>query len=219
MATQTTIDTDVAIIGAGTAGLAAYRAAKAAGKRDAADRRRQARHDLRQRRLHAEQAAHRARGGGACGRALARVRHRCRRGARSIGKAVMERVRAERDRFVGFVTDDVDALPAADKLRGNATLRRRPHAAHRRRRHRPGIEHRHRHRVRRPRIRRHGAASATGSSTNDDVFEWERPAGERRGFRSRRHRTRARPGPASPRRARQGVRPRRRRRSACRIPR
>ena len=33
MATQTTIDTDVAIIGAGSAGLAAYRASKAAGKR------------------------------------------------------------------------------------------------------------------------------------------------------------------------------------------
>jgi dihydrolipoamide dehydrogenase len=36
------------------------------------------------------------------------------------GKAVMARVRAERDRFVGFVVDDVDAWPEAHKLHGSA---------------------------------------------------------------------------------------------------
>jgi dihydrolipoamide dehydrogenase len=36
------------------------------------------------------------------------------------GKAVMKRLRAERDRFVGFVTDDVEGWPEAHKLRGAA---------------------------------------------------------------------------------------------------
>jgi dihydrolipoamide dehydrogenase len=36
------------------------------------------------------------------------------------GKAVMDRVKAERDRFAGFVIEDVDAFPAGDKLRGRA---------------------------------------------------------------------------------------------------
>ena len=36
------------------------------------------------------------------------------------GKAVMERVRRERDRFVGFVLEGVDEIPDADKLRGHA---------------------------------------------------------------------------------------------------
>ncbi|MGB7481105.1 MAG: dihydrolipoyl dehydrogenase, partial [Burkholderiaceae bacterium] len=36
------------------------------------------------------------------------------------GAAVMARVQAERDRFVGFVLDQVDRMPAADRLRGHA---------------------------------------------------------------------------------------------------
>jgi dihydrolipoamide dehydrogenase len=36
------------------------------------------------------------------------------------GKAVMARVRSERDRFVGFVLEGVDNIPAEDKLRGHA---------------------------------------------------------------------------------------------------
>lgn len=36
------------------------------------------------------------------------------------GKAVMDRVKRERDRFVGFVLDDVENIPAEHKLRGNA---------------------------------------------------------------------------------------------------
>jgi dihydrolipoamide dehydrogenase len=36
------------------------------------------------------------------------------------GKAVMARVRSERDRFVGFVVESVEAYPAEDKLHGHA---------------------------------------------------------------------------------------------------
>ena len=115
------ITVDVAVIGAGTAGLAAYRAA---------DRRRQARrhhrgravrHDLRARRLHAEQAADRRRRSRAraarSGRSSA-----CASTARSRvdGRAVMARVKRERDRFVGFVLEGVDAIPEADRIRGHA---------------------------------------------------------------------------------------------------
>ena len=36
------------------------------------------------------------------------------------GKAVMDRVKRERDRFVGFVLDGVENIPAEDKIRGRA---------------------------------------------------------------------------------------------------
>ena len=36
------------------------------------------------------------------------------------GKAVMDRVKRERDRFVGFVLDGVENIPAEDKIRGQA---------------------------------------------------------------------------------------------------
>ena len=36
------------------------------------------------------------------------------------GKAVMQRVRDERDRFAGFVVESTEALPAEDRLRGYA---------------------------------------------------------------------------------------------------
>ncbi|TMG91005.1 MAG: dihydrolipoyl dehydrogenase [Betaproteobacteria bacterium] len=117
--TQTTIETDVAVIGAGTAGLAAYRAAKAAGKRA----------------LLIEGGEH----GTTCARvgcmpsklliAPAEAAHAVGRfaafGMQPVAvkvdrRAVMERVRIERDRFVAFVTDDVDALPDGDKLSGCA---------------------------------------------------------------------------------------------------
>jgi dihydrolipoyl dehydrogenase len=113
-----TVRTDVAVIGAGTAGLAAYRAAKAAGRSSILIE------------------------GGVYGTTCARVgcmpsklliapaeaAHAVERfagfglrGDVSIdGRAVMARVRRERDRFVGFVTQGVDALPAADKLHGYA---------------------------------------------------------------------------------------------------
>lgn len=117
---MSTIDTDVAIIGAGTAGLAAYRAAVAAGRRA----------------LIIE--------GGAYGTTCARVgcmpsklliaaadaahaTHKLKAFGLHLdgqllvdGEAVMARVKRERDRFVGFVTRGVDAIPADHKLRGFA---------------------------------------------------------------------------------------------------
>ena len=113
-----TVKTDVAVIGAGTAGLAAYRAAKAAGRTA----------------LLIEGGVH----GTTCARigcmpsklliAPAEAAHAVERfpafglsGSVAVdGKAVMARVRRERDRFVGFVTHGVDTMPAADKLAGYA---------------------------------------------------------------------------------------------------
>ncbi len=113
-------DTDVAIIGAGTAGLAAYRTVKAAG----------------QRALLIESGPY----GTTCARvgcmpsklliAAAEAAHSFSRlpafgiqpgGPIAVdGKAVMDRVKGERDRFAGFVVEDVEAFPAADKIRGHA---------------------------------------------------------------------------------------------------
>ena len=163
---------DVAVIGAGTAGLAAYRAAIAAGKRAALVE------------------------GGPYGTTCARVgcmpsklliaaaeaAHAPARWAefglvldgavRVDGKAVMARVKRERDRFVGFVLDSVDAIPVADRIRGHArfvddhTLQVDEHT----------------------RIAFGSAVIATGSSptipgplraagdrlvVNDDVFDWD----------------------------------------------
>jgi dihydrolipoamide dehydrogenase len=117
---QKDLHADVAVIGAGTAGLAAYRAAKAAAKHV----------------LLIEGGV----GGTTCARvgcmpsklliAPAEAAHVVDRfpgfgleleGRVKInGKALMARVRAERDRFVGFVTRGVDEIPDADKLRGYA---------------------------------------------------------------------------------------------------
>jgi dihydrolipoamide dehydrogenase len=114
------IVTDIAVIGAGTAGLAAYRAAVAAGKRAVVIE------------------------GGPYGTTCARVgcmpsklliaaaeaAHGTARfaefGLRLDGKvevngrAVMARVKRERDRFVGFVLDGIESIPAADRVRGYA---------------------------------------------------------------------------------------------------
>ena len=111
---------DVAVIGAGTAGLSAYRAAVAAGRRAVLIE------------------------GGPYGTTCARVgcmpsklliaaaeaAHGPQRwpefglrleGTVAVdGKAVMARVKRERDRFVGFVLDDVEAIPTADRVRGYA---------------------------------------------------------------------------------------------------
>lgn len=111
---------DVAVIGAGTAGLAAYRAAAAAGKRTAIIE------------------------GGPNGTTCARVgcmpsklliaaaeaahapvrwpEFGIRLGSPVTidGKAVMARVKRERDRFVGFVLKGIEAIPEHDKIRGHA---------------------------------------------------------------------------------------------------
>jgi dihydrolipoamide dehydrogenase len=114
------LSVDVAIIGAGTAGLAAYRAAIAGGKRVVLIE------------------------GGPYGTTCARVgcmpsklliaaadaAHAPAKwnefglhldgAVRIDGAAVMARVKRERDRFVGFVLESVDAIPAADRIRGHA---------------------------------------------------------------------------------------------------
>jgi dihydrolipoamide dehydrogenase len=114
------IDTDVAVIGAGTAGLAAYRAAIAAGRRA----------------VIVEGGPH----GTTCARvgcmpsklliAAAEAAHAPARwaefglrldGRMTVdGRAVMARVKRERDRFVGFVLEGVEAIPEADHVRGRA---------------------------------------------------------------------------------------------------
>jgi dihydrolipoamide dehydrogenase len=114
------MNVDVAVIGAGTAGLAAYRAAIAAGRRAVIIE------------------------GGPYGTTCARVGcmpsklliaaaeavHASEKwdafgirldgSVRVDGEAVMARVKRERDRFVGFVLKGVDGIPAAHKLRGYA---------------------------------------------------------------------------------------------------
>jgi dihydrolipoamide dehydrogenase len=114
-----TLRTDVAIIGSGTAGLSAYRAAKAEGASA----------------IIIEGGAY----GTTCARvgcmpsklliAAAEAAHAVSmaprfgvlpHGVEVDGKAVMARVRSERDRFVGFVVEDVLALPDADRLVGHA---------------------------------------------------------------------------------------------------
>lgn len=114
-----TIPTDVAIIGAGTAGLAAFRAARDEGARP----------------LLIEAGP----GGTTCARegcmpsklllAAAHAAHHVEGAPRfgvhagpiSVdGPAVLARVRAERDRFVGFVTAGHEALPADQRLQGRA---------------------------------------------------------------------------------------------------
>ncbi|MCC7227351.1 MAG: dihydrolipoyl dehydrogenase [Burkholderiaceae bacterium] len=166
------LTTDVAVIGAGTAGLAAYRAAIAAGK-------------------HAVLIE-----GGPYGTTCARVgcmpsklliaaaeaahhaRHTAAFGVhvdgdvRVDGRAVMDRVKRERDRFVGFVLDGVESIPAEHKIRGFARFIA------------PGLLQIDAH----TRVRAAAVVIATGSSAfipesfralgdrlvlNDDVFDWD----------------------------------------------
>jgi dihydrolipoamide dehydrogenase len=111
---------DVAVIGAGTAGLAAYRAARAHGARA----------------VLIEAGPH----GTTCARvgcmpsklliAAAEAAHAIDeaagfgvhiQGAKRVdGREVMDRVKRERDRFVGFVLDGVEKIPAADRVEGLA---------------------------------------------------------------------------------------------------
>lgn len=117
-----TMNVDVAVIGAGTAGLAAYRAVKAAGASVALIE------------------------GGDYGTTCARVgcmpsklliaaaeaAHAVTQAPdfgvhvdgvlRIDGSEVMDRVRRERDRFVGFVLRDVQDIPEAERISGHARL-------------------------------------------------------------------------------------------------
>lgn len=115
-----TIKVDVAVIGAGTAGLAAYRAAKAAGANvviiEGGDYGTTcARVGCMPSKLliAAADAAH------AVGQAH-RFGIRADGGIRINGRAVMDRVRGERDRFVDFVLRDVQGIPEAERVRGHA---------------------------------------------------------------------------------------------------
>src|SRR5476649_2487127 len=117
--TMHTIHTDVAVIGAGTAGLTAYRAARVGGKRAVLIESGPygttcARVGCMPSKLliSAAEAAHAisaAPGFGVHGGPL-----------RVDGRAVMARVRSERDRFVGFVIEGMESIPAVDRLHGHA---------------------------------------------------------------------------------------------------
>lgn len=115
------VSTDIAVIGAGTAGLAAYRAAR----------------KHRDRVVLIEGGPY----GTTCARvgcmpsklliAAAEAAQHAREAdlfgvhtgpVRVDGQAVMERVRSERDRFVGFVLESTYALPEQDRLQGNASF-------------------------------------------------------------------------------------------------
>ncbi|MBY4898543.1 dihydrolipoyl dehydrogenase [Cupriavidus sp. AU9028] len=119
-ALQTTLQTDVAVIGAGTAGLAAYRAAKAAGKRAVIIEGGEygttcARVGCMPSKLliAAAEAAHELRHTGPFGVHVDGQ-------IRIEGREVMDRVRRERDRFVGFVVRGVEKIPEQDRIRGYA---------------------------------------------------------------------------------------------------
>jgi len=114
-----TLKVDVAVIGAGSAGLVAYRAARSHGQRvllieDGPYGTTCARVGCMPSKLliAAAEAAHAAAGAARFGVQAGPVR--------IDGTAVMARVRAERDRFVGFVLDQVERIPAAERLRGHA---------------------------------------------------------------------------------------------------
>lgn len=110
---------DVAILGAGTAGMSAYRAARK--HTDSLALIEASNYGTTCARvgcmpskllIAAAEAAHDARHAGLFG---------VRTGDVTIdGPAVMKRVREERDRFVGFVLDAVDSLPQENRLRGQA---------------------------------------------------------------------------------------------------
>ncbi len=113
---------DVAIIGAGTAGLAAYRAARTSGAtamliEGGAYGTTCARVGCMPSKLliaaaDAAHAVHAAQGFGVLVDGVVRI----------DGRAVMQRVRRERDRFVGFVLNDVERIPATDRIRGHASF-------------------------------------------------------------------------------------------------
>lgn len=115
------VQTDVAIIGAGTAGLAAYRAAKAAGASAVVIEGGEqgttcARVGCMPSKLliAAADAAHHARNAGGFGVHAD--------GLRVDGAEVMDRVRSERDRFVDFVLRDIAEMPSAERFCGHATF-------------------------------------------------------------------------------------------------
>lgn len=115
-----TLRVDVAVIGAGTAGLAARREAAKMGAKvvlieGGPGGTTCARVGCMPSKLliAAADAAHHVAAAGTFG-------IRVPDGVRIDGRAVMERVRRERDRFVGFVLESIELIPAAGRLRGHA---------------------------------------------------------------------------------------------------
>lgn len=114
------LQVDVAIIGAGTAGIAAYRAVKAAGASAVIIENGEygttcARVGCMPSKLliaaaDAAQAVRMAPGFGVHIDGQMRI----------DGREVLDRVRRERDRFVGFVLRDIEGLPEAERIRGQA---------------------------------------------------------------------------------------------------
>jgi dihydrolipoamide dehydrogenase len=165
------MDVDVAVIGAGTAGLGAYRAARAAGARTVLIE--SGRYGTTCARvgcmpskllIAAAEAAH------GIGRAHGFGVHAGE--PRIDGREVMARVKRERDRFVGFVVRDTEAIPAGERIHGRARFAGA---------HTLEIEGG-------PMIRARSVVIATGSRptvppileglgnrlvVNDDVFEWD----------------------------------------------
>jgi dihydrolipoamide dehydrogenase len=170
----TTHTVDVAVIGAGTAGMAAYRAAVAAGAtalivEAGAYGTTCARVGCMPSKLliAAAEAAHKARDAGPFGVYTT---------LEVDGRAVMARVKRERDRFVGFVLDGVERIPDAHKIRGRARFVA------------PGVLEVDGADGRRDRVEARAVVIATGSSpvvpamldavkdrlvVNDDVFAWD----------------------------------------------
>ncbi|WP_300759954.1 dihydrolipoyl dehydrogenase [Janthinobacterium sp.] len=114
-----TIQVDVAVIGGGTAGMTAHRAARLDGKRVVMIESGPygttcARVGCMPSKLliAAAEAAHAVAAAPAFGVHPGPLR--------IDGKQVMARVRSERDRFVGFVLEGVEAIPDAEKLQGHA---------------------------------------------------------------------------------------------------
>lgn len=114
-----TIEMDVAIIGAGSAGLTAYRAASKSGKRVLLIEAAQygttcARVGCMPSKLliAAADRAHDMRNGDYFGIAADHIR--------IDGTSVMSRVRAERDRFAGFAVRSTEQIPQADRIMGRA---------------------------------------------------------------------------------------------------
>lgn len=113
------LNVDVAIIGTGTAGMTAYRAARAQGARTVAIESGQygttcARVGCMPSKLliAAAEASHAIDSAAPFGvHALEK---------RIDGRAVMDRVKRERDRFVGLVLDGIEAMPVQDRLQGRA---------------------------------------------------------------------------------------------------
>jgi dihydrolipoamide dehydrogenase len=114
-----TLQVDVAVIGSGTAGLNARRAAEKVGRKVVMIESGPygtmcARVGCMPSKLliAAADVAHEVAGAGRFGIQVS--------GCRVDGAAVMDRVRRERDRFVGFVVRDTEAIPESQRLRGHA---------------------------------------------------------------------------------------------------